>query len=151
MSRKHMTTEGLAGELARLSNLERDALKEYWQQLYGCVIPINASRAFLNYAIAHRLQEKALGEMKPGIRRMLKQTSEDGAYKRKVSMPGASLKTGKRLLSEWHGVTHEVILTEDGVQFQGKRYRSLSEVARIITGTRWSGPLFFGLKKREAA
>ena len=95
--------------------------------------------------------KKALGEMKPGIRRMLKQTSEDGAYKRKVSMPGASLKTGTRLLREWHCVTHEVILTEDGVQFQGKRYRSLSEVARIITGTRWSGPLFFGLKKREAA
>ena len=151
MSRKSMTTEGLAGQLARLSSLERDALKECWQQLYGCPIPINASRTFLLYAIAHRMQEEALGEMKSGTRRILKKAAEDGTHGRKMSMPGASLKTGTRLLREWHGVTHEVIIMEDGVQFQGKHCRSLSEVARIITGTRWSGPLFFGLKKREAA
>lgn len=151
MSRKSMTTESLAGEFARLSSLERDALKASWQRLYSCAVPVNASRTFLTYAIAHRLQEEILGGIRPSTRRMLKKAAEDTACGRKISMPGASFKAGARLLREWHGVTHEVIIAEDGVQFQGKHYRSLSEVARIITGTRWSGPLFFGLKKREAA
>jgi hypothetical protein len=61
------------------------------------------------------------------------------------------MKPGTRLLREWHGVTYEVIIMEGGVQCHGKPYRSLSEVARAITGTRWSGPLFFGLKKQEVA
>ena len=62
-------------------------------------------------------------------------------------MPATSVKPGTRLLREWHGVTYEVTVTEDGVLFKGKKYQSLSEVARIITGTKWSGPLFFGLRK----
>jgi hypothetical protein len=94
------------------------------------------------------MQEQALGGLKPATRRFLEKTAEGNASKQHI-VPFISIKPGTRLLREWHGVTYEVVIKEDGVQCNGKHYRSLSEVARTITGARWSGPLFFGLKKQE--
>ena len=68
---------------------------------------------------------------------------------REIAAPAPAFKPGTRLLREWRGNTHEVILLEDGVLYDGTHFRSLSEVARTITGARWSGPRFFGLKGRE--
>jgi hypothetical protein len=102
------------------------------------------------HAIAHRMQEQELGGLKPATRRFLEKTAEDHAPRQQM-LPVIHMKPGTRLLREWHGVTYEVIIMEGGVQCHGKPYRSLSEVARAITGTRWSGPLFFGLKKQEVA
>ena len=137
-------------ELAGLSALDRKELVEKWRSLYKTGPPVGSQNKFLLYAVAHRMQEKALGGLKPATRRFLEKAAEDNALRQQM-LPVISMKTGTRLLREWHGVTYEVIIMEDGMQCNGKRYRSLSEVARAITGTRWSGPLFFGLKKQEVA
>jgi hypothetical protein len=148
--RLSLNAGSLASELAGLSALDRIALIEKWRTLYGTEPPGRVRNNFLMHAIAHRMQEKALGGLKPATRRFLEKAAEDNALRQQM-LPIISMKTGTRLLREWHGVTYEVIIMEDGMQCNGKRYRSLSEVARAITGTRWSGPLFFGLKKQEVA
>lgn len=142
--KRRIDNGGLARELADLPNLDRLGLVEQWQILYGSVPPAGISRSLLLRAIAYRLQEQALGGLKPSTKRFLKKSSQDNLSR---LLPAASIKSGTRLLREWHGVTYEVIVLDSGIQCNGKQYRSLSEVARAITGTRWSGPLFFGLKK----
>lgn len=140
----------LASELSGLPALDRRELVEKWQGLYGSEPPAGISNKLLIRAIAHRLQEQAWGGLKPATRHFLEKAAQDNAPRQQM-LPALSIKTGTRLLREWHGVTYEVIVMEDGVHCNGKCYRSLSEVARAITGTRWSGPLFFGLKKQEVA
>ena len=100
------------------------------------------------FAIAYRLQEQATIGLKPSTRRFLEQVTKGVTDGQKVTA-AASARPGTRLLREWHGVTYEVTILEGGVLFQGKNYRSLSEIARVITGVRWSGPLFFGLNKKS--
>ena len=98
-------------------------------------------------AIAYRLQEKAFGGLKPTTRRLLQRVATEGAARRATNTTSAHrVRPGVVLLREWHGATHQVTVLTDGVRFRGQRYRSLSAVARAITGSRWSGPLFFGLK-----
>jgi hypothetical protein len=151
MKRRSFTNAGgLASSLTGLPNLDRASLVTQWQILYGSAPPAGISRSLLIRAIAYRLQEQTLGGLKPSLRRFLEKAPENNASRRQISMPAAGIKPGTRLLREWHGVTYEVIMLEGGVQCNGKRYRSLSEVARAITGARWSGPLFFGLKKAAA-
>ena len=140
----------LASELAGIPALDRRALIEKWRILYGTEPPGGVRNNFLMHAIAHCMQEQASGGLEPATRRFLEKTAEDNAS-RQQTVRIISTKPGTRLLREWHGVTYEVIIRGDGVQCNGICYRSLSEVARAITGTRWSGPLFFGLKKNEAA
>lgn len=136
----------MASELAGLPALDRRALVEKWRALYGTEPPSGMGKTFLAHAVAYRLQEKALGGLKPAARRFLE--NADSASKHLVL--SVCPKPGTRLLREWHGETYEVSVLEDGIYFEGRPYRSLSEVARAITGTRWSGPRFFGLKKQEA-
>ena len=139
--------EGLARELASLPQLDTSALKEHWRKLYGTEPPYRFSHRLLAYSVAYRMQEKALGGLKSVTRRLLTRVADEAASGHVVSIGAVSkARPGTRLLREWHGTTHEVILLDDGVLFRGKRHRSLSEVARIITGSRWSGPAFFGLK-----
>ena len=148
--RLSLNTGRLANELADLPALDRRELREKWRVLYGTEPPGGVRNNFLMYAIAHRVQEQASGGLEPATRRFLEKTAEDNTSRRQT-VHSISTKPGTRLLREWHGVTYEVIIREDGVKCNGKCYRSLSEVARAITGTRWSGPLFFGLKKQEVA
>jgi hypothetical protein len=148
--RLSLNTGNLARELAGLPALDRRALIEKWRMLYGTEPPGGISNNFLMHAIAYRMQEQESGGLKPSTRRFLEKAAENKASRQQI-LPVISIKPGTRLLREWHGVTYEVIIMEDGVQCNSKRYRSLSEVARAITGARWSGPLFFGLKKQEVA
>ena len=138
-------------ELAGLSALDRKELVEKWRSLYKTGPPVGSQNKFLLYAVAHRMQEKALGGLKPATRRFLEKAAQNNDASKQQLLPTISIKPGTRMLREWHGVTHEVIILESRVLCNGKYYRSLSEVARYITGTRWSGPLFFGLKKQEVA
>ena len=145
--RRTANTGKLASTLAGLPGLDRSTLQEQWRKLYGTEPPAYISRPILIRAIAYRLQENAFGGLKPSSRRFLAQVVE-GAASAWQGRLTHTVKSGTRLLREWHGVVHEVIVLEDGVTFDGKHYDSLSEVARTITGARWSGPRFFGLKKR---
>jgi hypothetical protein len=138
-------------ELAGLSALDRKELVEKWRSLYKTGPPVGSQNKFLLYAVAHRMQEKALGGLKPATRRFLEKAAQNNDASKQQLLPAISIKPGTRLLRKWHGITYEVIILESRVLCNGKYYRSLSEVARAITGARWSGPLFFGMKKKEVA
>ena len=147
MKRRNANRDSLASDLARLPHLARAVLVEQWRSYYNTEPPAKISNQLLVRALAYRMQELALGGLKPATQRFLMKTAEDASLGQPTGMPPQAIKPGTRLLREWHGVTHEVLVTESGVLFQSKLYRSLSEVARVITGVRWSGPLFFGLRK----
>jgi len=140
-------TGRLADELAVLDRLDLSVLKQRWLTLYGTEAPIRLGRALLLHAVAYGLQEKALGGIKSSTRRLLERAAQDGDARRPTaSTQTAEARSGTVLIREWHGFSYRVTVLEDGVLLRGTHYRSLSEVARKITGTRWSGPRFFGLR-----
>jgi hypothetical protein len=138
--------ETLASGIASLSKLGIDELRERWKAMFGKPPSRDISRSFLTRAIAYRLQEKALGGLKASTRRLLAEFAHDGANGSALAVPSRIVQPGAVLVREWRGISHQVSVFEKGFCFRGRRYRSLSEVAREITGTRWSGPLFFGLR-----
>ena len=148
--RSHSTDSNqLAQELAALFALSVKHLKDRWRSVYGTEPPSRISRELLTRALAYRLQESALGGLKPSIRRLLDRIGE-GRSSSQLTRVAAHRKTapGTVLVREWQGTSHRVSVLDDGVIYRERRYQSLSEVARVITGSRWSGPLFFGLKGR---
>ena len=147
---KRRNNSSLASDLARLPSLDRAALTAAWQTAYGAEPPRNISQPLMLRALVYRMQAQALGGLKPSTQRYLTKITEDANAACAVAMPVTQAKPGTRLLREWHGVSHEVTVLDDGVHYQGQRYRSLSQVAHVITGAKWSGPLFFGLKKGAA-
>ena len=137
----------LAAEIAGLSKAGITNLRERWKNLYGKQPPGGLGRSFLIRAIAYRLQEQACGGLKPSTRRLLARVAEEAAAGSSLkSPPVRTAHMGTILVREWQGNPHRVTVLHEGVSFNGKRYRSLSEVAREITGSRWSGPRFFGLR-----
>ncbi len=149
MKRKISATDPatLAREIAALSEATPADLKGRWRTLYGTEPPPRISRDLLIRALAYRIQEQALGGLKLATRRLLAKAAADAFARRPIQVaPAPTLTPGTVLLREWHGTRHQVIVREGGVEFQGKQYKSLSQVAYRITGTKWSGPLFFGLK-----
>src|ERR1700732_74281 len=140
-------SEKLAQELKDLETRGDDVLKNRWRSLYGTKPPQKIHRSLLVAAVAHRMQENALGALKSSVRRHLMQAANTPATPRPSShYPSLRPRTGTVLVRDWGGVTHQAKVLEDGILFRSKRYKSLSEIARVITGSRWSGPLFFGLK-----
>jgi hypothetical protein len=140
-------TTRLADEVAELGRLDLSALKQQWRTLYRTEAPVRVGRALLLHAVAYRLQEKALGGIKSSTRRLLERAAQESGNRRPAApVLKPETRPGTVLIREWHGVSHRVTVLEDGVLLRGARYRSLSEVARKITGTRWSGPRFFGLR-----
>ena len=135
----------IAGELAALPGMNRPALIARWTALYGRAPPPRTSQGLLIRAVAYKLQERVFGGLSASTRRALAgQTLAPSPTQTREARPGTVL------LREWHGVTHQVSVIDKGVVFRGKLHRSLSEVARLITGARWSGPTFFGLKSKRS-
>jgi hypothetical protein len=140
-------TRSLTDELAELRGLDATTLRQRWRVLYRTEAPVPIGHALLLQAVAYRLQERGLGGLKPSTRRLLERTAEDNVNRRPpTEAPATKVTPGSVLIREWHGVSHWVTVLTDGVLLRGARYRSPSEVARKITGTRWSGPRFFGLR-----
>ena len=137
-----VSPEALAEELSRLRQESRDSLAQRWVDLFGSAPPPRTSRSLLMRALAYKMKERVYGGLPPSIRRVL--LAEPGASPSRRQSRRAS--SGTVLFREWRGKTHQVTIGEEGVLYRGERYRSLSQVARLITGTRWSGPAFFGLK-----
>jgi hypothetical protein len=138
--------------LSRLPTLDIGELRQQWRGLYKTQAPANLSRELLLRAVAYRMQEVALGGLRPVRQRQLRQMAQQfnrigAAY----TPPCAELKPGTRLMREWQGRTYDVLVLDDGFSWKGIRYSSLSAIARKITGTAWSGPLFFGLKPNRPA
>jgi hypothetical protein len=138
--------DAISGKLAGLPSLPIKELKKQWRSLYGSEPPLRVSRELLIRAVAYRIQEKALGGLKESTRRLPLRLARDARDGRPLKLsPCAPTSAGTLLMREWQGITHEVRVLDRGVLYKRRRYRSLSEVARLITGSRWSGPLFFGL------
>ena len=142
-------SEQLAQEIAALTSLSVRELKERWRSLYGSEPHRRMSRELLTRAAAYRLQERALGGLKPSTRRLLARVADQAsAHGTARAAPVRNASAGTVLIRDWRGASHRVTVLDNGVIYHEQRYRSLSEVARLITGCRWSGPRFFGLRAR---
>jgi hypothetical protein len=131
-------------ELAALATMSSAQLRERWIEVTGAVVP-KVSPALLRLALAYALQEKAFGGLS---RRTSQRLAQLAGGKTRTS----DARPGMRLVREWNGSLHVVTIGEDGtIRWNDRDWKSLSEVARAITGTRWSGPAFFGLKQKQAA
>ena len=136
--------DDVARELAALAEMDRSALLQRWRMVFGREPPPRLSRALMEKAIAYDVQAKAFGGLSSRTRRALRAAAKADRKSTLSKLPSR----GTRLIREWHGTVHEVEVLEDGYLWRGVRHRSLSAIARAITGTRWSGPRFFGLMAR---
>src|SRR5215475_7281054 len=152
MSRAIRDATACREALAHLPELDLGELRQQWRALYKTEASPHLSHELLVRAIAYRMQELALGGLRPERQRQLRQFAqqlkESGATRIRAR---PELQPGTRLVREWQGRTYEVLVLDDSFSWQGGYYRSLSAVARTITGTAWSGPLFFGLKEGRFA
>ena len=167
---KRLAPDEVEREIAALDTLDIGALQSRWRDLYKVPPPFKVRSGFLRRAIAYRLQELVYGGLKPATRRELRRIAEEARLRRARSRVGGSpgagaddtveivrphrkaISPGTRLLREWNGRMESVEVTDDGFVWREKTYRRLSAVAVAITGTKWSGPKFFGLiGKRPSA
>ena len=139
------------GRLAALKTAATPALREQWRALFGTEPP-PYNRRFLESRLAYRIQELAYGGLKPETLARLEALGEqfDGGKVTVRRLRGDDKPiAGTQLIREYQGVEHSVTVLHDGYEYQGRPYQSLSSIARAITGTRWNGWLFFGLKNRR--
>lgn len=136
--------------LKTLLGMSKAALCQLWEELFNKPVPERIRKELMVRILAYRIQEQAFGGLNPKIRRRLDQIAGALGKNQNAAIANmARLKPGTRLIRSWQGKTHTVTIEESGYQYQGRQYGSLSEIARHITGTQWSGPLFFGLKSRK--
>lgn len=146
-----MQDDPIPARLAALKTTPTPELKQQWRELFESEPPA-FNRRYLESRLAYRIQELAYGGLKPETIRRLEKLGEqlDGGNitTRRIR---ADLKpiAGTRLIREWQGVEHCVTVLQDGYEWQGRPYQSLSSIARAITGTRWNGWVFFGLKNHR--
>ncbi len=143
-----MATDMLS-ELNALLSLKPPELRTRWREVYRNVAP-DIGPDLMRRGIAYRLQERRQGSLpsskRRDIERLIKQLGNgDG----ELTCGAANLKTGTRLVRSWRGKMHHVLVLDDGYEFDGRRYQSLSQIAQDITGAHWSGPRFFGLATRR--
>jgi hypothetical protein len=144
------SAETIPQRLAFLKSSSIAELKQEWRVLYHSEPPHRISRELLTRAVAYRIQEQVYGGLKPSTRRLLLRLANDARSGRPLRPePAAGAQQGTVLMREWHGVTHEVRVMDRGVLYKRKRYRSLTEVAKLITGAHWNGPQFFGLRSKR--
>ena len=147
-----MTThEPILARLAALKAMSVNELKAEWQALFDAPAP-NNSRNFLEGRLAYRIQELTYGGPDKQTRRLLDLLADEveGTLTRKAQIADPrNPVVGTKLIREWDGIAHTVTVLREGFDWDGRRYKSLSAVARAITGTRWNGYRFFGLRQRK--
>jgi hypothetical protein len=131
--------------------LTAQQLRDEWRRLYRGQPP-RLSRDLLIRTIAYRMQELVYGGLSKATQRKLAALSKELKAKGSIVIrPDKSLRRGTRLVREWRGRTHTVVVTEDGFGYAGKTFSSLTKIAHAITGAHWSGPRFFGLIRKPAS
>lgn len=148
ISEQEAKSARVLAELAALKALSVNELKEKWETLFQKPAPNNA-RNFLELRIGYRLQELAYGGLSPDTRRALDRLADEveGKVKRKtMTSDPRNPVLGTKLIREWNGVEYSVTVLADGYDLGGKKYKSLSAIAKAITGTNWSGFRFFGFR-----
>jgi Protein of unknown function (DUF2924) len=140
----------LAIQLDSLPRMSKDVLSALWRQLFQSAPPQQLRRQLMVRILAYRIQEQAQTGLSPGARQRLRQMAEARKKNPTAEISAAPVfKPGTRLIRRWQDQTHVVTVINKGYEYQGSLYHSLSEIARLITGTRWSGPLFFGLNSNQ--
>ncbi len=142
-------SETLESEIAALPKMNLAQLQAKWRRGLKQAPPSHIRKQLLVPLLAYKLQEQAYGGLKPEIRRRLRELANSFNRNPKTAAKRLAdpihIKSGTRLIRQWEGKTHQVTVGESGFEYNGESYKSLSAIARLITGTRWSGPLFFGL------
>jgi hypothetical protein len=142
----------IENEIAHLRGLDLDGLRARWRSLTGRAAPSHLPKTLLLRVLAYRVQAAALGDLDKATMRLLDRIADEARAGRRVDVPvpdRAGLKPGTVLAREWEGVPQRVMVLADGFAWNGGTYESLSKVARAITGTRWNGPRFFGLRDQK--
>jgi len=133
-------------QISELRSMSRPQLLDVWQTVFRKIAPAGIRREILIPFLAYKIQENAYGGLEPSVRAEIQRIARNLASN-PAAPPGRSrIKPGTRILRRWHGEVHEVSVAESGFDYRGAHYRSLSQIAHRVTGTRWSGPVFFGLK-----
>jgi hypothetical protein len=146
-----MPDSSISQRLASLPDLSKPALGELWRQLFDREPPLAIRKELMLRIIAYRRQEQEFGGLNEGSCRRLRQLASAFAADPNAAVSTRPpIKPGTRLVRQWKEQVHVVEVEPEGYQYKGVRYESLSEIARLITGTRWSGPLFFGLKGKPS-
>ena len=134
--------------LGRLAELPPEDLKQEWARRYGAPAP-NLSPELLRLGVGYKLQEQKSVGISRSTRSLLRQVAaRAGEGTQEKSLP-RKLTPGTRLVRDWHGQGHTVTVLEDGFEYDGKHWKSLTAIAKAITGNQWNGPLFFGLAERK--
>jgi Protein of unknown function (DUF2924) len=143
-------TKSVLAQIGALKSMDAQALKARWRELFDTEPP-PYNRRFLESRLAYRVQELAYGGLKPETLERLAALAEqvDGKPTRRTRLAQDRPIAGTQLVREWKGVEHTVAVRDDGFEYQGRPYKTLSSVARLITGTRWNGWIFFGLKNQR--
>jgi len=145
-------TNTVLAQLAALKTAPIAALKQKWRDLFEREPP-PYNRRFLEHRLAYRIQELAYGGLKPQSIERLRAIAQDldgGSPARRRRLTRDRPIAGTRLIREFRGVEHCVTVRDEDFEYQGRHYKSLSAIARAITGTRWNGLVFFGLKNQRA-
>jgi hypothetical protein len=143
-------SKSVLAQIGALKSMPAAGVKARWRELFDTEPP-PYNRRFLESRLAYRIQELAYGGLKPETLERLAALAEeiDGKPARGARRGQERPITGTRLVREWKGVEHSVTVRDDGYEYQGRPYKTLSAVARLITGTRWNGWVFFGLKNQR--
>ena len=136
------------GEIAELVGQSTQELRRAWRRLHHISPPLGLSRDLIIRGVVDKLQQRAHGGPTSALQRRLRILAAEFEKGTRSFDPGGALKSGATLVRQWRGQTHTVFVREDGFEYDGQRYRSLTVIAERITGAHWSGPRFFGLGKR---
>jgi hypothetical protein len=143
-------SNSVLSQIAALKTMPVADLKGRWRELFDAEPP-PYNRRFLESRLAYRIQELAYGGLKPETLERLAALAQqlDGKPTKRARSAQNRPITGTRLVREWQGIEHSVVVRDEGYEYQGRPYKSLSAIARLITGTRWNGWTFFGLKNQR--
>lgn len=150
MSNAKSNTKTVSQQIQGITRLDLESLRAEWHRKWD-EPPAFRSRELLARALAHRLQTDAFGDLPSPLQRRVNDLAQRFMADRGFTPQAATtLMPGSSLIREWQGKRHEVAVVDDGFVYQGEKFGSLSKVAHHITGTKWNGPAFFGLKRKEA-
>ncbi len=147
--RKIMPNPSITDRLATLPISSKAALRKLWAECFKADPPLEIRKELMVRVLAYHLQEQEFGGLSDECRRRLYELAKAIEISSDAGSRGPAIKPGTRLIRQWKDQVHVVNVEEGNYEYKGLRYQSLSEIARLITGTRWSGPLFFGIKSAQ--
>ena len=152
MSRRERDEAALEAEIARLPDLGHDELRKRWKLLFGRPAPKSLRRKFMARAVAYQMQVAAYGGLSAATKRRLREIAIAISNGDRTGVfSGVQIKPGTQLIRQWQNTTHTVMVLDEGFALDGRTYKSLSAIAKAITGTNWNGYAFFGIKRATHA